>query len=130
MGYPSLDLSLAQVVARAHANSKDKGWWDGVADPTATVPEKLALIHSEVSEALEDYRDGKMEAKYEGLAGGQIRGPQAPPFKPVGFPSEMADIVIRVADLCGALGIDLEKAVSEKLTYNSTRPHRHGGKAC
>ena len=81
------------------------------------IPEKLCLIHSEVSEALEDYRDGNLQADYEGS-------------KPVGFPSEMADILIRVFDLAGALGIDLDKAVAEKMAYNRTRPHRHGGKTC
>jgi NTP pyrophosphatase (non-canonical NTP hydrolase) len=82
-----------------------------------TIPEKLCLIHSEVSEALEDYRNGNLQADYEGS-------------KPVGFPSELADILIRVFDLAGALGIDLDKAVAEKMSYNQTRSHRHGGKTC
>jgi NTP pyrophosphatase (non-canonical NTP hydrolase) len=46
----------------------------------------------------------------------------------VGFPSELADIVIRVADLAGALGIDLAEAIRIKLAFNRTRTHRHGGK--
>ncbi len=74
------------------------------------------LIHSEVSEALEDYRTGTMYA---------LRTDKG---KPIGFPSELADIVIRVGDLCGYLGIDLESAVAEKMAFNATREHRHGGK--
>lgn len=49
-------------------------------------------------------------------------------YKPCGFPSELADIVIRVGDLAFRLGIDLEKAVEEKMKYNRTREFLHGGK--
>lgn len=78
---------------------------------------KLALIHSEVTEALEVIRDGHppAERRFE-----EDRG------KPIGFDSELADIVIRVADLAGACGIDLEKAIKEKLAYNRGRKHMHG----
>ena len=79
------------------------------------MPEKLALIHSEISEALEDYRDGLMETTVH--AG-----------KPEGFSIELADAVIRIFDLCGHLGIDLGEAVELKSAYNEMRPHRHGGK--
>jgi hypothetical protein len=49
--------------------------------------------------------------------------------KPVGFMSELADIVIRVFDLTGALGGDLDAAVRYKMAYNKTRKHKHG-KVC
>lgn len=49
--------------------------------------------------------------------------------KPVGFMSELADIVIRVGDLASRFpGADLEKAIVEKMKYNATRGHMHGGK--
>lgn len=48
--------------------------------------------------------------------------------KPVGFPIELADVIIRIADFCGLHGIDLEEAIRFKMTYNKTRSHRHGGK--
>jgi NTP pyrophosphatase (non-canonical NTP hydrolase) len=73
----------------------------------------LANIHGEVSEALECVRDGYVIGYQTGE-------------KPEGLPSELADIVIRVADLCGHLGINLERAIEVKMQYNATRPHKHG----
>jgi NTP pyrophosphatase (non-canonical NTP hydrolase) len=49
-------------------------------------------------------------------------------YKPCGFPSELADIIIRVGDLAYRYGIDLEKAIEEKMKYNATRTFMHGGK--
>lgn len=120
-------LTVVEVVRAAHENSKHKGFWDDQrtadADDAApldvervrrTIPEKLALIHSEVSEALEDYRDGAMVTTVD------TKG------KPVGFPSELADIVIRICNLSGALGIDLDEEIAQKMRYNATRSRKHG----
>lgn len=107
-------MTLTELVEMAHANAKAHGWWDG---ENHNIPEKLALIHSEVSEALEDYRKGSMITHFV-----------APDAKPEGFAIEIADIVIRIGDLCGYLGIDLQRAVQTKHDYNLTRPYRHGGK--
>lgn len=49
--------------------------------------------------------------------------------KPVGLPSELADIIIRVLDFAAQQKIDMDAAVLEKMEYNATRPQRHGGKA-
>jgi hypothetical protein len=46
--------------------------------------------------------------------------------KPIGVPSEMADVIIRVLDFCGKHDIDIERAVNEKMAYNKTRPFKHG----
>jgi NTP pyrophosphatase (non-canonical NTP hydrolase) len=96
-----------------------KGWHDlhDGNDPQ-TFPTLLCLVHSEVSEALEDYRMGLSITVQQANADG----------KPYGIPSELADILIRVMDICGLYGIDIDRAVREKLQYNETRPYRHGGK--
>jgi len=106
-------MHLKDIVTEAHAAAITKGWYDG----ERNIPELLALIHSEISEALEEYRRGDMATYYrEGNA------------KPEGFAIEIADAVIRIADLCGYIKIDLESAIETKMAYNRTRPHRHGGK--
>ena len=70
------------------------------------IPAMLGLIHSEVSEALEAFRNDD----------------------PQNFEEELADIVIRVLDCAGGLGLDLERAVRAKMAKNRQRPFRHGGK--
>ena len=46
--------------------------------------------------------------------------------KPEGVSIELADAVIRIADLCGQMGIDLETAIILKMDYNKSRPFKHG----
>jgi NTP pyrophosphatase (non-canonical NTP hydrolase) len=48
--------------------------------------------------------------------------------KPEGIPTELADIIIRVLDICANWGIDISAAIADKMAYNETRPYRHGGK--
>lgn len=109
-------LTIAELVAQSHGLAKEKGWWP---DEPFNIPEKLALIHSEISEALEDYRTADPECLSEVFMYDK---------KPVGFAVELADAVIRIADLCGKMGIDLEKVIQTKHAYNMGRPFRHGGK--
>ena len=77
---------------------------------------KTALISCEVSEAIEELRNGHAPYEvYEGAGG-----------KPEGYPTELADIIIRTLDLAYILGIDIDAAVQEKLAFNATRGHKHG----
>ena len=119
-----------------HQLAIEKGWWphivvgdkveaahkilDGsVAIPTSVIIEKLCLIHAEVSEALEFLRYEKMSLDKIQYMGGS---------KPEGFSIELADVVIRILDLCCALDINIEEAIRVKHEYNKTRPYRHGNK--
>jgi NTP pyrophosphatase (non-canonical NTP hydrolase) len=111
---------LNEITQRAHANSKAHGFWDGLEHlkpgDASFIPEKLMLIVSECAEALESYRKGEPLSFY-----GKKQ-------KPEGIAAELADVVIRVCDLAGALKIDLGKAVEEKHAYNVKRPRKHGKK--
>lgn len=124
--YAFSDLEDLQEVVFENAYSK--GFWDdaplleytdGV--KLAYVGNKLALIHSEVSEALEELREKGLDA----LEGDAARY-YGPTGKPEGFGSELADIIIRVLDLAGGYNIPLNEIVAEKIAYNATRPAKHG----
>ena len=112
----ALNDDLAYMQECVYKTAVDHGWWEGPAAPN--IPEKLALIHSEISEALEDYRAG----------GGLQNIYYDANEKPEGFAVELADAVIRIMDLCGHLGINLAEAIAVKHNYNLTRAYRHGGK--
>jgi len=111
-------MNLNEWRDNAYAVAKNKGWHeqDGVDPFPLWAAAQLALIHSEVSEALEDVRDDNTTISYDSKG------------KPVGLPIELADILLRVFDLCGAMKVDLDQAVKIKHGYNQLRPVRHGGK--
>jgi NTP pyrophosphatase (non-canonical NTP hydrolase) len=111
--------SISYLIRDCYKIAKDHGWWDDSSAPI-NFPEKLALIHSEVSEALEEYRNPEHPIGELYFVGDNK--------KPEGVPAELADVLIRIFDLCGHYGIDLENAVYQKMLYNTSRPFRHGGK--
>lgn len=119
-----MNLSHNDVVGAAralvhvcHGASKAAGWWTNLATgesttsergqpPKVNVPEKLCLIHSEVSEAMEGHRKNRMDDHL--------------PHRPM-LEVELADAFIRICDLAGGLGLDLPGAIWEKLAYNAQR---------
>lgn len=79
---------------------------------------KTQLIGNEVSEAIEELRDGHApDETYESEGG-----------KPEGYGVELADVVIRVFDLAWMLDLDLPGLIDQKLSFNASRGERHGGK--
>ena len=127
---------LNELAKAAHENAVEKGWWK----KDQPFPEILALIHSEVSEALEEYRDGhkpnEIYYRHFGLhstsqypmTGYLAENEERQPYKPEGVPIELADIIIRILSYAGYKNIDIAAAVHVKMEYNKTRPHMHGGK--
>lgn len=107
-------MTLKELQVRCFQQAKDLGW----TDKEVPIPEQIALIHSEASEALEAWRNKEplsWTAAY-------------PNNKPEGLASEYADVIIRIGHYAELLGIDLEYEVERKLQYNMTRGYRHGGK--
>lgn len=112
-------MLINEIVQSIHNTALEKGWWDESKYPTRTFGDTIALCHSELSEALEEFRDGHPlnEIYYE------VDG------KPEGVPVELADVIIRICDMAARWGMDLEGAIGVKMAYNAKRPVRHGGKA-
>jgi NTP pyrophosphatase (non-canonical NTP hydrolase) len=106
-GINLLKEHMNTIVDQCHADSAYAGWWDGI-DPEdqSVVPVKLCLIHSEISEAMEAHRKDMMDDKLPHRKGIEV---------------ELADAIIRIADLAGALGLDLGGAMDEKIAFNKTR---------
>lgn len=106
--------------------AREKGWWNNPIGDARTKSggernfgEAIALTHSELSEALEEWRD---EGRLFYMADG----------KPEGILTEFADVFIRLADLIGNMegssSTLFEEVLKEKMAFNLMRPHRHGGK--
>ena len=116
-------MTINELVNRSQTNAVMQCFWgepDSPVDPlqAPNIGEKLMLIVSEVAEALEEHRAGMPLNGVVVMASG----------KPEGFLVELADAVIRIADLAGhaCQDITFEVIVIQKMAYNETRPHKHG----
>ena len=124
---PMSTNTITDYCKQIHDWAIEKGWYKhgqfADRENPVEVAAKLALIHSEVSEALEAVRDGQFDM-HNGFALN----------KPDGAIVELADVVIRCCNLAAGMQADglittsLQEAIEAKLAYNQKRPYKHGGR--
>jgi len=95
--------NLNELRDHCHRIAKEHGWYD----EDREVGTILTLMHCELSEAFEEYREKGIT--YE-------------------FWEELGDVIIRILDYCGSKDIDIDAIVRAKMRENEGRPYRHGGK--
>ncbi len=123
--------TLNELRDKIYLNAKDKGFWD----QERNIGEALMLVVTELSEGLETHRatgkielvDDKIKEAMNQMADDEFKEHFALIVKDK-FQDEMADSIIRILDLCGGLGIDIEWHIAAKMRYNATRSKLHGKK--
>ena len=123
--------TMNELRDKIYQNAKDKGFWD----KERNMGEALMLIVTELAEALEVHRaSGQLKEFTEGqkLSLEKMSDEQFPETFSImvkdSFHDEMADVLIRVLDLCGGYNIDIDWHVKMKMRYNATRSRLHGKK--
>jgi NTP pyrophosphatase (non-canonical NTP hydrolase) len=105
-----LITALSQLQKDIFENAKNHGWWDKPVNSA----ERICLMHSELSEALEALREGNLPDKH------------LPEF--LSEEVELADVIIRILDYAEGMNLRVIEAILAKADYNKTREYKHGGK--
>ena len=131
-------MTLNELAKEIRDNAVEPGWYE---EPRP-FPEIIALCHSELSEALEEYMDGRPAIYYKCdateidpcLPDCQYYSEESPcncrGIKPEGAHPELIDCVIRIFNYCAFTETDIDALIKAKMEYNAGRPYRHGGKRC
>ena len=111
-------MEINEVITNAYSNAEEHGFYDDIDTLQATrgltgqeysmlmnnaINTRLMLIVGEVAEAMEAIRKDDDN-----------------------FREELADVAIRLFDLCGFMAIDLENEIEKKMKINADRPYKHG----
>jgi NTP pyrophosphatase (non-canonical NTP hydrolase) len=97
------------LAKQVHEWAISRGFWEGEG---CSVGEKIALMHSELSEALDAQRNGNPpDDKIPGFSG---------------LEAELADVIIRIMDFGERHNLRIAEAITEKIEYNNSRPYKHG----
>jgi hypothetical protein len=115
-------MTVKELMLASHETALAKGWWkkdeQGNLEPRS-MAEMFCLFHSEVAEALEAFRDPKHSPGEIWFAGDDLK-------KPEGLVIELVDLVIRIADVCEAMNVGLDIALSNcELSELGRLPHEH-----
>jgi NTP pyrophosphatase (non-canonical NTP hydrolase) len=100
-----------RIAGEVHETAVNKGWWENDRNDG----EMIALVHSELSEALEGIRHGNPPSDH------------IPEFSAA--EEEFADAVIRMMDQAQSRGWRVAEALEAKMKFNAGRAYKHGGKA-
>jgi NTP pyrophosphatase (non-canonical NTP hydrolase) len=106
---------LNELSEYCYQQAKYKGFYD----KELSIGERLLLVITEISEGYEILRKQLTTNTIEEII---TTGYE----KKDSFNDEMADVFIRLLDLCGSLKIDIAKQIKWKLEYNKERPYKHG----
>lgn len=134
--------TLNELAGRINRTATAHGFWD----EERNFGEMIALMHSELSEALEEHRENKPVVYFKALnsskvwhdvytrdggrtyyyVGTTISVPKGSRLKPEGAAVELADCLIRILNTMASLGVNIDDVVEEKMAFNDGREHKHG----
>lgn len=106
-----IHLGMGRLQYICHSAASKSGWWTDLKTGESligkrNVGEMLLLVVSEITEGMEAHRKGLMDDKLPHRKGLEV---------------ELADAIIRIADLAESMNMNLGDAILEKLEYNASR---------